>query len=1054
MSLLQMSFLGTVIILLIVVLRAVLINRLPKKTFLILWWIALIRLLVPFSIKSVTSIYSLLQSIYSDINPVRTAQTTTFLPIHGNMPEIANGLSEAMVQRTESISILSVIWLAGLLLCFGFFAVSYIKCYREFRFSLPVENDILEAWKEKHPLKRSLSIRQTETIAAPLSYGVIRPVILMPKNTEWKNIYQLRYVLEHEYVHIRRLDMLTKLIMIAAVCIHWFNPLVWVMYILFNRDLELSCDETVVRRFGMDIKSVYATALISMEEKKSGLTPLCNSFSKNAIEERIRAIMKIKKTSKFAVMISAVLVIGVTGGFATSASSLEKKTETAQENGETTVALNEVNIREDESLSSSDVEWWTAEEYAKWLDEEKEVLQSMIGEKAYTGGDGWFVWTQEKVDETIALYEDNLQKIKDGMKLSKSSDDAVGITMAYSPENIEYAKQEAETVTENKDSNENVFSEEQLSEYAKAGITYQKETGFLMYDGKTIGYFRDEFKPGTYTISSKRGGTLRVEVQRENYGTITDVKAEPLSDDFWSEPAVLVESSGGEAVTADEMKGSVFEEGGSENIAADDMGEYSSEEGKGLNIAVPQEYADYGVSCDAQGNWVYNGKIIADLYDEGRGIFSNSNGTMYIEVTRDKSGKISSFQKVSKNRMQELFTEFNPEAETFDGYTSTYYVAPMTDNGTIITSKSYKGPWTKKTLPEITAPVSNVAYDPVNRCLYVYGGGLYIYNPDTWELIHQVQLNHANRPNPLLPNSFQYTLTQGSFCYNGMWCLSSSVFLNEEYPQAETRIATFDLETGNIKQWWIIPIPYSGYEQECVIVDYYGIRTVACGNDKSLCGRYMPFGYGDIQKGISHEDFTVYVDESKSAMGDGLSQSSPMNSLFNAIRTYGNRSGVTYYLLNNVTKGFTIDNMTQACLIYGGNDNSHGFAAKCTFSKCYNIRLQNLTNTANLDFQSCTVTGKNIIVNNVTAGNYSAAFNCTAASTVHFESLTANGCDTVLRSGSGSIVISPVNGSSNTVGLECQYGGFGMTWGSGAITKGKRDTNSSCLVEGALIAAS
>ena len=670
MSLLQMSFLGTVIILLIVVLRAVLINRLPKKTFLILWWIALIRLLVPFSIKSVTSIYSLLQSIYSDINPVRTAQTTTFLPIHGNMPEIANGLSEAMVQRTESISILSVIWLAGLLLCFGFFAVSYIKCYREFRFSLPVENDILEAWKEKHPLKRSLSIRQTETIAAPLSYGVIRPVILMPKNTEWKNIYQLRYVLEHEYVHIRRLDMLTKLIMIAAVCIHWFNPLVWVMYILFNRDLELSCDETVVRRFGMDIKSVYATTLISMEEKKSGLTPLCNSFSKNAIEERIRAIMKIKKTSKFAVIISAVLVICVTGGFATSASSLEKKTETAQENGETTVALNEVNIREDESLSSSDVEWWTAEEYAKWLDEEKEVLQSMIGEKAYTGGDGWFVWTQEKVDETIALYEDNLQKIKDGMKLSKSSDDAVGITMAYSPENIEYAKQEAETVTENKDSNENVFSEEQLSEYAKAGITYQKETGFLMYDGKTIGYFRDEFKPGTYTISSKRGGTLRVEVQRENYGTITDVKAEPLSDDFWSEPAVLVESSGGEAVTADEMKGSVFEEGGSENIAADDMGEYSSEEGKGLNIAVPQEYADYGVSCDAQGNWVYNGKIIADLYDEGRGIFSNSNGTMYIEVTRDKSGKISSFQKVSKNRMQELFTEFNPETETFAEYNS------------------------------------------------------------------------------------------------------------------------------------------------------------------------------------------------------------------------------------------------------------------------------------------------------------------------------------------------------------------------------------------------
>lgn len=389
---------------------------------------------------------------------------------------------------------------------------------------------------------------------------------------------------------------------------------------------------------------------------------------------------------------------------------------------------------------------------------------------------------------------------------------------------------------------------------------------------------------------------------------------------------------------------------------------------------------------------------------------------------------------------------------TFNGHSLTYYVAPMTKNGVICIAKNEPISWTEKILPEISSPVSNIAYDPVNRCLYVYGGGLYIYNPDTWELIHHVKLKHANRPNPLLPNSFQYTVTQGSFCYNGMWCLTSSVFLNDSYPQSETRIATFDLETGNIKQWWIVPIPYSGYESECVMVDYYGIRTVAVGNDKSLCGRYMPFGYGDIQKGFSHEEFTVYVDESKTAMGDGLSEDSPMNSLFNAIRTYGNRPGITYWLLNNVTKGFTVRNMAQACIIYGGSEN-YGFAASCTFVRCYNIQLQNITNTAVLNFQSCSVTGKNINVNNVTAGNYSAAFNCTSASTVHFEGLNATGCDTVIRSGSGSIVISPVIGSSNTVGLQCQYGGFGMTWGSGATTMGKRDNSSSCLVEGVLISA-
>lgn len=479
--------------------------------------------------------------------------------------------------------------------------------------------------------------------------------------------------------------------------------------------------------------------------------------------------------------------------------------------------------------------------------------------------------------------------------------------------------------------------------------------------------------------------------------------------------------------------------------------------------------ANYNLTSDAGVVYTKNIDINTNGYDY---IQSDSSITSIIQggccVDINYTGESHQYVTLSSEHQVILYNkDFKVEAVTtgpnilghgnditFNGYTSTYYVAPMTNNGTICTSKSYKGPWTEKTLPEITAPVSNVAYDPVNRCLYVYGGGLYIYNPDTWELIHQVQLNHANRPNPLLPNSFQYTLTQGSFCYNGMWCLSSSVFLNEAYPQAETRIATFDLETGNIKQWWIIPIPYSGYEQECVIVDYYGIRTVAVGNDKSLCGRFMPFGYGDIQKGISHEEFMVYVDESKTAMGDGLSKDSPMNSLFNAIRTYGNRPGVTYWLLNNVTKGFTVRNMAQACVIYGGDSSSYGFAASCTFARCYNIQLLNLKNTAVLNFQSCTVTGKNIIVNNVTAGNYSAAFNCTAASTVHFESLTATGCDTVLRSGSGSIVISPVNGSSNTVGLQCQYGGFGMTWGSGATTKGKRDTNSSCLVEGALIAAS
>ena len=250
-----------------------------------------------------------------------------------------------MVQRTESISILSVIWLAGLLLCFGFFAVSYIKCYREFRFSLPVENDILEAWKEKHPLKRSLSIRQTETIAAPLSYGVIRPVILMPKNTEWKNIYQLRYVLEHEYVHIRRLDMLTKLIMIAAVCIHWFNPLVWVAAHFHKEDCELFCDEAVIRNCSARERQKYGEVLLNAAARHSGrlsdiylLSGASSGYRE--LKKRIERIAGSRKTYKSAAFVLIMIVVAVTvlafgGGSVKGSSKLSEsgiETDTQKDN--------------------------------------------------------------------------------------------------------------------------------------------------------------------------------------------------------------------------------------------------------------------------------------------------------------------------------------------------------------------------------------------------------------------------------------------------------------------------------------------------------------------------------------------------------------------------------------------------------------------------------------------------------------------------------------------------------------------------------------------------
>lgn len=312
MSLLQMSFTGGILILAVIVIRALAINMLPKKAFNALWWISVVRLMIPFSIPSAFSVYSLMGSHA----PGNGSQAIRVLPIG------ASGQAASMPDSiTNAVSTWTVVWAAGVLVCAVLFSLAYWKCRKEFQTSIPVGNDFTENWLSVHQQRRRISIRQSGRFSAPLTYGVLHPVILMPISTKWENTDSLAYVLAHEYVHIRRFDSIRKLVLIVVLCVHWFNPLVWVMYILANRDIELSCDEAVVRFFGENTKAAYARALISMEETRSGLTPLCSSFSKNAIEERITAIMKIKKTTVFSLVLAGFIVVGTATAFATSANA-------------------------------------------------------------------------------------------------------------------------------------------------------------------------------------------------------------------------------------------------------------------------------------------------------------------------------------------------------------------------------------------------------------------------------------------------------------------------------------------------------------------------------------------------------------------------------------------------------------------------------------------------------------------------------------------------------------------------------------------------------------
>ena len=312
MSLLQMSFTGGILILAVIVIRALAINMLPKNAFNALWWISVVRLMIPFSIPSAFSVYSLMGSHA----PGNGSQAIRVLPIG------VSGQAASMPDSiTNAVSTWTVVWAAGVLVCAVFFSLAYWKCRKEFQTSIPVGNDFTENWLSVHQQGRRISIRQSGRFSAPLTYGVLHPVILMPTSTKWENTDSLAYVLAHEYVHIRRFDSIRKLVLIVVLCVHWFNPLVWVMYILANRDIELSCDEAVVRFFGENTKAAYARALISMEETRSGLTPLCSSFSKNAIEERITAIMKIKKTTVFSLVLAGFIVVGTATAFATSANA-------------------------------------------------------------------------------------------------------------------------------------------------------------------------------------------------------------------------------------------------------------------------------------------------------------------------------------------------------------------------------------------------------------------------------------------------------------------------------------------------------------------------------------------------------------------------------------------------------------------------------------------------------------------------------------------------------------------------------------------------------------
>lgn len=304
MSLVQMTLSGGAFILFIVVVRALALHRLPKGAFLALWEMAALRLLLPFTIPLPFSLFApakhlLVVGEYLALGGVSFPGT----PAVGIAPN----------------AFLPVVWLAGAVLMAAYFTVSYVRVRRRFRTSTPDDTPAVRRWLAGRTLCRPLEVRQSALVSSPLTYGALRPVILLPEDMERGDEAALTYILTHEFIHIRRFDSVAKLVFAAVLCVHWFNPLAWVMYILASRDLELSCDERVMDTLGGREKVSYALTLINMEEARSRCFSPYNHFSKLAIEERIEAIMKYRKASILALTLAVALVIGATTAFAASA---------------------------------------------------------------------------------------------------------------------------------------------------------------------------------------------------------------------------------------------------------------------------------------------------------------------------------------------------------------------------------------------------------------------------------------------------------------------------------------------------------------------------------------------------------------------------------------------------------------------------------------------------------------------------------------------------------------------------------------------------------------
>ncbi|MEY9979414.1 M56 family metallopeptidase [Lysinibacillus sp. RC79] len=308
---LNMSITASFVALAVIIARF-LLKRAPKIFSYILWVAVAIRLITPVSFASSFSILSFVKpqdktgtGFLEFVPEVIGIQKTPV--VDTGIKEVSHFINSSLPVATPMASanpmqfivwIASIIWITGVVILLLYSIISYLKILVRVRMATLVKDNIYE----------------TDQIATPFVLGFLNPKIYIPIGL---SDHELSYILLHEQIHILRRDYLIKPLAFMLLIIHWFNPLMWLSYALMSKDMEMSCDESVVNKMGNQIKRSYSTSLLTLAVSKKGVptgSPL--AFGESNVKARIKNILTYRQASKRMIaaymLVIVALVVGCT----------------------------------------------------------------------------------------------------------------------------------------------------------------------------------------------------------------------------------------------------------------------------------------------------------------------------------------------------------------------------------------------------------------------------------------------------------------------------------------------------------------------------------------------------------------------------------------------------------------------------------------------------------------------------------------------------------------------------------------------------------------------